>query len=252
MLHHNSLGNYKFLQGIEPYSCGVIADENFELVRVTMPQSIKWDAGFDEISKYLIKENLSIHALASIELRSPHVRSMTEFIEFNSNYINVMSELDLLINGLNPIARTNVVPAFSSDTETTLHAFSYTRPIANSSLKSFVVAGAGELSGSALDSKNIIRFQDTSQDGLSEKVSCVRDVMTDRLIKLGVGWTDVTTTSIYTVHDVQSILNESLLPHIHTASRFGLQFFPAKPPVTDIEFEMDTRGVHVEIFLPGK
>ena len=66
MLHHNSLGNYNFLQGIEPYSSGVIADENFELVRVTMPQSIKWDAGFDEISKYLIKENQSIHALASI------------------------------------------------------------------------------------------------------------------------------------------------------------------------------------------
>ena len=252
MLHHNSLGNYKFLQGIEPYSCGVIADENFELVRVTMLQSIKWDNGFDEISKYLAKENQSIHALASIELRSPYVRSMTEFIEFNSNYINVMSEFDLLVKGLNPIARTNVVPASSSDTETTLHAFSYTRQIANSSLKSFVVAGAGELSGSALDSQDIIRYQDTSQDGLSEKVRCVRDVMTDRLIKLGVGWNDVTSTSIYTVHDVQSIIDKSLLPYIHTASRFGLQFFWARPPVIDIEFEMDARGVHVEIFLSGK
>ena len=76
--------------------------------------------------------------------------------------------------------------------------------------------------------------------------------MTDRLIKLGVGWNDVTSTSIYTVHDVQSIIDKSLLPYIHTASRFGLQFFWARPPVIDIEFEMDTRGVHVEIFLSGK
>lgn len=252
MLHHNSLGNYKFLPGIEPYSCGVIADKNFELVRVTMPQSIKWDNGFDEISEYLIKEKQSIHALAAIELRSPYVRSMAEFVDFNSNYINVMSEFDLLVQGLNPIARTNVVPTSSSDTETTLHAFSYTRQIANSSLKSFVVAGAGELSGSALDSHDIIRYQDTSQDAISEKVKCVRDVMTDRLIKLGVGWADVTSTSVYTVHDVQSILNKSLLPYILTASRFGLQFFPARPPVIDIEFEMDTRGVHIEKFLFSK
>ncbi len=252
MLHHNSLGNYRFLQGIEPYSCGVIADKNFELVRVTMPQSIKWENGFDKVFEYLIKESQSIHSLASIELRSPCVRSMTEFIEFNSNYINVISEFDLLVKGLNPIARTNVVPASSSDSETTLHAFSYTRQIANRSFKSFVVAGAGELSGSALDSQDIIRYQDTSQDGLSEKVKCVRDVMTDRLIKLGVGWIDVTSTSIYTVHDVQSIIDKSLLPYIHTASRFGLQFFRARPPVIDIEFEMDTRGVHVETVLSSE
>lgn len=252
MLHHNFLGHYKFVQGIEPYSCGVIADEDFELVRVTMPQSIKWDNGFDAISEYLNKKNQNIYALASIELRSPQVRSMTEFIEFNSKYINVISDLDLLSKGLNPIARTNVVPTSRRDTETTLHAFSFTRQAANSSLKSFVVAGAGELSESALDSQNIIRYQDTSQDGLSEKVMCVRNIMTDRLNKLGVGWSDVTSTSIYTVHDVQSILNKSLLPYIDTANRFGLQFFSARPPVIDIEFEMDTRGVHVETFLPSQ
>lgn len=249
MLNHNSAGNYQFLLGIEPYSCGVIADKNFELVRVTVPKNIKWDLGFKLINRFLQKRKLNIHALASIELRSPQVRSMNKFIEFNSEYISLIESYGLLSNGLNPIARTNVVPYPNNIKETNLHAFSFTRPAKNYGSVSFVVAGSGELKGSDLDSHNIVRCKDTSQQGLRDKILFVRDVMSDRLNKLGVTWSHVTSTSIYTIQPVSLILNTSLTPSIGDASRFGLQVFSAQPPIFDIEFEMDARGVHYEEFL---
>ena len=249
MLHHNTEGHFRFLQGIEPYSCGVIADENYELVRVTMLRNTQWEDGFNKIYRHLSNQPHHMRALASIELRSPKVRTMQEFVDFNSQYMNVINKFGLLANDLNPIARTNVVPDQSEITETTVHAFSYTRRRENNGPKSFVVAGSGELRGSDLNSMNIVRRHDTSQEGLKEKVVFVRDVMSDRLSGLGVSWSDVTSISIYTVQPVNSILNESLRHSIRDADRFGLQVFFTRPPVYDIEFEMDARGVYFEELL---
>ena len=42
MLLHNPQGHYRFLKGIAPYSCGVIADEGFEIVHVTLATPPPW------------------------------------------------------------------------------------------------------------------------------------------------------------------------------------------------------------------
>jgi hypothetical protein len=59
----------------------------------------------------------------------------------------------------------------------------------------------------------------------------------------------VTSTSVYTVHKVEKLIDEYVSKKIGDANRFGLQTFQCRPPVEDIEFEMDTRCVTKEFFL---
>jgi hypothetical protein len=35
------------------------------------------------------------------------------------------------------------------------------------------------------------------------------------------------------------------------AGRHGIRWHYARPPVVDVEYEMDVRGVHQELILPG-
>jgi len=41
-----------------------------------------------------------------------------------------------------------------------------------------------------------------------------------------------------------------VLPQIGAASQHGIHWYPTRPPVQDIEFEMDLRGVANELCLP--
>lgn len=252
MLIDNPSGGFSFLNGIEPYSCGVRADTGHEMVRVTFKGPIHWRTEFEGIDQYFANTRLDRCCLAAIELRSPHVRSLDEFKEFNAEYSSVIRDWNLFIDNRNPIARTNVVPTHPELHETVIHAFTHTRKRPDFSSCTFVVSGAGELRGGVLDVENLISYRDTSKQGLTEKVTFVRDVMTSRLIGLGATWEEVTAVSVYTTHPVQDILDEVVRPDIGSANRFGLQLFDARPPVLDIEFEMDTRGVYQEIVLAAE
>lgn len=252
MLIHNPNGDFSFLNGIEPYSCGVKADSGHEMVRVTFKEPIHWRAEFDKIDEYLATERLDRCCLAAIELRSPQVRSLDEFKAFNADYGSVLRDWNLFIDDRNPIARTNVVPTRPAVHETVIHAFTHTRKQPDFSSSTFVVSGAGELRDGVLDVGNLISYRDLSKQGLTEKVAFVRDVMTSRLVGLGVTWEEVTGVSVYTTHPVQDILDEVVRPDIGRANRFGLQFFDARPPVLDIEFEMDARGVYQEVVLAAE
>ena len=53
VLIHNPKGNYHFLKGIDPYSCGVIADSGYEIVNVTLKNLVPWREGFTHIDAYL-------------------------------------------------------------------------------------------------------------------------------------------------------------------------------------------------------
>jgi len=252
MLLKNPSGNYQFLQGIDPYSCGVIADDGFELVRVTLLKRTEWKNALDIIEGFLDTEKIHISALAALEFRSPVVRSMNDFISFNSEYIAQLQTRGLLLDSVNPIARTNVVPFYERLSETVIYAFTYVRSCLTPHYPSFIVAGSGELIGSGLKVENIVRYRDLSSEGLSEKIVAVEKTMTERLMGLGVDWSQVTSTSVYTLHEVEKLVDEYVSKKIGAANRFGLQTFRCRPPVEDIEFEMDTRCVTKEFFLTGQ
>src|SRR5439155_1582490 len=65
--------------------------------------------------------------------------------------------------------------------------------------------------------------------------------MQRRLSALGFGWHDTTATQVYTVHDLYPFLAEEIVRR--GAARAGLAWHFARPPVVELEYEMDCRGV---------
>ena len=70
----------------------------------------------------------------------------------------------------------------------------------------------------------------------------IREV--NRLAAFGFGWNDTTAAQAYTVHDFHPVMTEELVRR--GAARSGLTWHFARPPVVDLEFEMDCRRVTTE------
>ena len=245
----NPKGNYHFLSGIDPYSCGVVADPGHEVVYATLRTPLPWREGFELIDAHLAEVGRGRHALCGIQLRSPEPFTMAGFIEFNVGYCDLVKSWDLYVGDLNPIARTNVAPADYPPEVPVLHAFSYTAPAEPEAPRTFVVAGAGELRTAALDEDTIIRRGETSPDAMREKARHVVGIMEERLVGLGAGWDELTATDVYTVYLLEGLLEDAVLPTIGPAARHGLVWIPSRPPVRELEFEMDMRAVRTQITL---
>lgn len=244
----NTRGGYQFLPGIAPYSSGVISAPGHQLVHATLKKPLPWNTGLPAVRKYLENSGFSRFNLCGVELRCPAPHAMSGFIEFNRGYRDLLEEWDMLVDGQNPLARTNVSPVVSPPGETVLHGFSYSAP---SELKetTFVVAGGGELPHRDLDDKHIVRFGETSEDALLEKARCVIEIMKIRLRQLKADEHTLSTIDVYTVHPIHRILNDVVIPEITAAARIGVHWYDTRPPVQNIEFEMDMRGVQTEVVV---
>ncbi len=249
MLLANPRGGYHFLMGIDPYSCGVVADPGYEIVHATLRTPLPWREGFEKIDSHLREIGRPRHALCGVELRSPTPYSMEGFIEFNVGYCDLVQTWDLYVGDLNPVARTNVAPAHSPPVAPVLHGFSYTATEMQDAPMTFVVAGAAELREAALDEDDIIRRGESGPDALREKAGHVIGIMESRLHGLGASWEVVTAIDVYTVLLLEGLLEDSVLPKIGVAGRHGLCWSRARPPVLGLDFEMDMRGVRSEIKL---
>ena len=248
ILRHPS-AQYRFLRGIEPYSCGVVAEPGWELVRVTLSKWLHWRDGFEFIERHLKQAELGRTALCAMELRSPAPFSMEGFIAFNRGYCSVLEQWGLMVDGLNPVARTNVAPICPIPSTPSLHAFTYARPHPLLRRKSFVVAGAGELRDGILKSENIVRRGEVAPEAIRDKAAFVLDVMEERLTGLGASWSDATAVDIYTEFPLEGGLRAMLLDRLGLAARHGICWHLSRPPVREIEFEMDVRGIGTEIYL---
>jgi hypothetical protein len=113
---------------------------------------------------------------------------------------------------------------------------------------SFQVAGSGEVpEGKENYRDHIVRRGDHSPHGLREKARFVLGEMERRLHALGASWAQVTATQLYTVHDVYPFLAEEIVRR--GAAAGGLTWHFARPPVVELDYEMDARGVAREIVL---
>src|SRR5690348_2426286 len=83
-------GNYRFLPGIAPYSCGVVSAPGHEIVHVTLHRPVPWREGFERIRAELDVEDRPLVALCAVELRSPRPFSFPGFAEFNAEYAKVL------------------------------------------------------------------------------------------------------------------------------------------------------------------
>jgi len=248
MLAENKRGNYHFLKGIAPYSAGVTAEAGFEIVHVRLSHYVPLRAGFHTVEAQLRKAGRPLQAICGMELRSPKPFSFTGFHEFNAGYVDVLKQWDLLVAGMNPIARTNVAPAVNPPAEPTLYGFSYTVR-SSAKRKTFVVAGAGELPEGSLDPHDVVRSGESSAAAIQEKMRFVIGLMEGRLKGLGVSWNDVTVTEIYSVHDIHPFLKIELLERQEQGGAHGLTWHYSQPPIEGVEYEMDLRACATELVI---
>lgn len=242
-------GNYRFLPGIAPYSCGVVASSGFEIVHVALMRPVVLPAGFERIATVLKDHDRPLTALCAIELRSPQPYSFAGFAEFNAGYAETLQAWKVFVSGVNPVARTNVAPVMLAPPEPALFGFSFTRPCSSSTSPTFVVAGAGELPEGVLTREGIVAVGDVSPAGLEAKATFVMELMAARLHGLGVDWAHVTRTQVYTIHDFAPLLTSVLLRRLGPAAGHGVVWHFARPPVDQIEFEMDLRGTQTDLWL---
>ncbi|HEY6332472.1 MAG TPA: RidA family protein, partial [Blastocatellia bacterium] len=125
MLVENKRGSYSFLKGIAPYSAGVVADAGFEVVHVRLPRYVPLRAGFDVVEEHLKRAGRPLRAVCGMELRSPKPFSFTGFNQFNAGYVDVLKNWDIFVDGMNPVARTNIAPEVNPPPEPSLYGFSY-------------------------------------------------------------------------------------------------------------------------------
>ena len=121
-------------------------------------------------------------------------------------------------------------------------------PAEDDIVASFVVAGSGEApEGMGNYRDHIIRRGDVSDAGLLEKARWVLGEMERRMGALGFAWRDTTATQLYTVHDVHPFLADEIVRR--GAAAGGLTWHFCRPPVVELDYEMDVRGVARELVL---
>ncbi|MCC6719310.1 MAG: hypothetical protein IT555_15615 [Acetobacteraceae bacterium] len=245
---------FRFIEGVFQYSAGIAALPGFRIARARFANPIPLHEGFSRIQAHLAALNLPATAFAACELRSPEPFSEQDFVTFNRGYFGVLEKWGVIIGGLNPVARSNVCPELDKPVGPSFHAFSYAVP-ANTSkagggaLPSFVIAGSGESTeGKGSYRDHTIAWRDLSAAGMRAKIRHVMAEMERRMIALGFAWPDTTATQIYTVHDLFPYFAEEIVAR--GAARHGATWQFCRPPVVDLEFEVDCRGVMDEIVLP--
>ena len=242
LLKSNEWGGYRFLPAIAPYSSGVVAMPGFEIVHATLQTPLPWHDGMNAARQYLESKSRVCRNICAVELRCPKPYPLQGFVEFNDQYRQLLIDWDILVDGINPVARTNVAPVNDPPREPMLHAFSYAQP-SNVSRPTFVVAGGGELPDGELVERRIVRVGETSPEALIEKAECVAEIMNSRLAALGGSSELLTVLDVYTAHSLRPLLEGVLLQRLPAIARLGVHWFHSRPPVVDIEFEMDMRGV---------
>jgi hypothetical protein len=68
---------------------------------------------------------------------------------------------------------------------------------------------------------------------------------------MNVSWADATASDIYCVHNIHPLMAKTILPMLDEGNRHGVRWYFSRPPIIEIEYEMDIRGVRQEIILPG-
>jgi hypothetical protein len=202
-------GGYRFIPAVFQYSGGAAALPGHAIERVQFRMPVPLKQGFERIA--------------------------------------TLEKWKLYDGKVNPVARSNVCPEVDPPAEPSFHAFSFT-VAANNSAPSFVIAGSAEArEGGASYNERIVRRGETSLDAMREKARHVLGEMERRLAAFGYSWADTTATQVYTVHDLYPFLADEIVRR--GAARCGLTWHYARPPVQQLEYEMDCRSTLCETIV---
>ena len=242
-------GGYRYVPAVFQYSGGVAALPGHRVTRVRFREPKPLEAGFAAIERLVGQAGRPLTSFCACELRSPAPFTESGFKAFNEIYVGTLKRWGIYDGGqVNPVARSNVCPAIDPPPAPSFHAFCFTEADA-AAAPSFAVAGSGEApEGRGNYRDHIVRLGDTSPAGLAEKVRWVLGEMERRMGLLGFGWADATAVQTYTVHDIHPQMAAEIVRR--GAARHGLTWHYCRPPVVDLEYEMDCRGVVSERVEP--
>ena len=237
-------GGFRFIPAVFQYSGGVAAEPGYRIERVRFADPVPLAEGFARIAAALDAAGRPRQAFCACELRSPDAFSEDGFRAFNQSYAAVLESWGVLLDDRNPVARSNVCPEIGKPAEPSFHAFCFTVPDTGAA-PSFVLAGCGEApEGRANYRDHIIARGDVSAAGLRGKARWVLGEQERRLSALGFSWRDTTAVQVYSVHDIHPFLADELAAR--GAARHGVTWQFCRPPVVELEYEMDCRGICVE------
>ena len=237
-------GGYRYIPHAFQYSGGAAALDGFQIERVTFHTPVPLAAGFAFIERYLTEQGVPLAGFCACELRSPGQFTDAGFIEFNRHYCGTLERWGVMTGDDNPVARSNVIPEVDPPAEPSFYAFCFARAVPGAS-GSFVIAGSGEADDSPSPYRErMVRYGDTSADGMREKGIFVLGRMEQRMARFGATWSNTTDSQVYTVFDLHPFLRDEIVRR--GAARQGLIWHFARPPVQGLEYEMDCRSVPVE------
>jgi hypothetical protein len=237
-------GNYRFIPGVFQYSGGAAAHDGYEIQRVRFRTPVPLAEGFERIERIIGEAGRPLTSFCACELRSPAPFTEQGFRAFNEIYVVTLRKWGLFDGKVNPVARSNVCPEIAPPPEPSFHAFSFTVRSPGAP-RSFVIAGSGEArEGGASYRERTVRLGEQSPDAVREKARFVLGELERRLGILGFSWADTTATQAYTVYDLYPFFADEIVRR--GAAHAGLTWHFNRPPVQELDFEMDCRGVAIE------
>ncbi len=237
-------GGYRFISGVFQYSGGVAAEPGFAIQHVAFREPLPLVEGFAAAERIITAAGRPLTAFCACELRSPAPFTEQGFKDFNLIYVGTLSRWGIYDGKTNPVARSNVCPPIDPPREPSMHAFSFTQ-VSPGAAPTFVISGSGEApEGAGTYFERTIRRGDTSPEAMREKAHWVLGEMERRLGLLGFGWRDTTGVQVYTVQDIHPFMADEIVRR--GAARHGIAWHFCRPPVVDLEYEMDCRGVAMD------
>ena len=239
-------GDYRFIPSVFQYSGGAAAEPGYAIERVTFRVPVPLVQGFARVEAIIRERGRPLTSFCACELRSPAPFTEAGFRAFNEIYVGTLARWGVYdpAGRTNPVARSNVCPEIDPPREPVFHAFCFTVPAPGAS-GSFVVSGSGEApEGKGRYGDFIVARGDTSPEGMRAKAVAVLGEMERRMALLGFEWAGTGAVQLYTVHDIHSFMGDEIVRR--GAARNGLTWHFARPPVVELEYEMDCRSVDIE------
>src|SRR5262249_3811060 len=238
-------GGYRFIPGGFQFSGGVAAAAGYEIERYRFRTPVRLADGFARIEAVIKAAGRPLTAFCACELRSPGQFTEQGFREFNESYVVTLGKWGVYDGKVNPVARSNVCPEIDAPAEPGFHAFSFTVPAAANTAPSFVISGCAEaraIEGSYRE--RIIRYGEHGAEAMREKAHFVLEEITRRLSLFGVGWRGANAGQGLPVRSIHAFFADEVVRR--GAAHAGINWHFTRPPVRDLEFEVDCRSVRVE------
>ena len=234
-LVHSPRGDYRFLAAEgRPFSAGAVADAGFDMAHATFERPVPLQAGLDAAARHVTASGRPVQAIAGFELRIPRPLSQAAFAAFNQPYVAALRRMGLEVDGLMPAGRTNVSPVLGAVAQPCVFGFTFTVP-GTRGRPAFLLSGAPEE----------VRGDDRAM------LRNITEVLAMRAHDLGCRSSDATAVQLYAEAGVDTAVVAEALASFGDAAVLGLRWFPSRPPIEGLRYEIDARSTRTESIIPA-